>query len=269
MALLQQSWKGNGAAFLGPIHSRGEPPLPFTRSRLNRYGGMSTNVSLCDLMHLPVSFALVTAAFHLLSAAALAVPPGFPEPTQPPLNTPDGSSLSESATARITATASDAWLPYLNPLQVGAVPELPPLGRPERFLPMPNAGLQTRLVIRLSDRRVYVYQGNEVYTSFPVAIGRRGWETPTGRHTVIQMQQNPVWQHPFTGELVPPGADNPLGARWIGFWTDGTNYVGLHGTPNEASVGQSVSHGCVRMYNRDVIRLFELVQIGTPVEVVP
>ena len=60
-----------------------------------------------------------------------------------------------------------------------------------------------------------------------------------------------------------------MGERWIGFWTDGTNYIGFHGTPNEETVGQAASHGCVRMLNRDVLALFEKVGIGTIVVVEP
>ncbi|MFM7425419.1 MAG: L,D-transpeptidase [Elainella sp.] len=147
-----------------------------------------------------------------------------------------------------------------------ATPSLPELGQPDRFLPAPSL---VRLVIKLSDRRVYVYSRDQVKTSFPVAIGREGWETPVGSHQVISMQPDPIWQHPFTGELVPPGRDNPLGSRWIGFWTNGTNVIGFHGTPNPESVGHPASHGCVRMYNQDVVQLFEMVRPGTPVEVIP
>lgn len=125
------------------------------------------------------------------------------------------------------------------------------------------------LVIRLSDRRVYVYQDDQLKTSYPIAIGREGWETPTGIHKVIQKIPNPSWKHPFTGEIIPPGPKNPLGERWIGFWTDGTNYIGFHGTPNEETVGQAASHGCVRMLNQDVLALFEKVGIGTTVVVEP
>ena len=125
------------------------------------------------------------------------------------------------------------------------------------------------LVIKLSDRRVYVYQNDQLKTSYPIAIGREGWETPTGTHKVIQKISNPSWKHPFTGEIIPPGPENPLGERWIGFWTDGTNYIGFHGTPNEETVGQAASHGCVRMLNQDVLALFEKVGIGTTVLVEP
>ncbi|MEB3339330.1 L,D-transpeptidase [Okeania sp.] len=126
---------------------------------------------------------------------------------------------------------------------------------------------KTYLVIKLSDRRVYLYQNNQLKTSYPIAIGREGWETPTGTHKVIQKIANPTWKHPFTGEVVLPGPENPLGVRWIGFWTDGKNYIGFHGTPNEETVGEAVSHGCVRMLNQDVLVLFEKVEIGTTVVV--
>ena len=127
----------------------------------------------------------------------------------------------------------------------------------------------TNLVIKLSDRRVYLYRGNEIKASYPVAIGKAGWETPVGSYKVMEMQRDPVWEHPWTGQLVPPGAKNPLGARWIGFWTDGKNFIGFHGTPQEKLVGQAVSHGCVRMRNQDILALYAQVDIGTPVTVKP
>ena len=126
---------------------------------------------------------------------------------------------------------------------------------------------ETRLTIKLRERRVYVYQGDRVQASFPIAIGRRGWETPTGTFSVIQKIQDPAWEHPWTGEVIPPGPNNPLGVRWIAFWTDGKNFIGFHGTPNERLIGQAVSHGCIRMRNRDVMALYELVKVGTPVTV--
>ncbi len=145
--------------------------------------------------------------------------------------------------------------------------ELPSLGTPEAYLP--PVAPQIALMIDLSDRRVYVYEDGQRRQSYPIAIGREGWETPVGRFQVMQMIRNPAWQHPFNGSIVPPGPNNPLGTRWIGFWTDGRNYIGFHGTPNEESVGRAASHGCIRMLNRDVVELFERVRIGTPVTVVP
>ena len=127
----------------------------------------------------------------------------------------------------------------------------------------------TNLVLKLSDRRVYLYQGNKLTNSYPVAIGKAGWETPVGSYKVMEMQRDPIWQHPWTGKLVPPGAKNPLGARWIGFWTDGKNFIGFHGTPQENLIGQAVSHGCVRMRNQDILALYAQVDVGTPVTVKP
>ena len=127
---------------------------------------------------------------------------------------------------------------------------------------------ETRLLLNLKKRRVFVYQGQKIIASYPVAIGRPGWETPTGQFRVIQMVREPVWEHPFTGQLVPSGKNNPLGARWIGFWTDGANFIGFHGTPQENLIGRAVSHGCVRMRDRDIKALFERVQIGTSVIVI-
>jgi len=126
-----------------------------------------------------------------------------------------------------------------------------------------------RLVIRLGERRVYVYRDDVVEVSYPIAIGKPGWETPVGQHEIINMVESPEWRNPFTGQVIGAGPQNPLGDRWIGFWTDGNNYIGFHGTPNEASVGRAASHGCVRMFNNDVRALFEIVAVGTPVIVEP
>jgi L,D-transpeptidase ErfK/SrfK len=125
------------------------------------------------------------------------------------------------------------------------------------------------LVLSLSDRRVSVYSGDMLIASYEVAVGREGWNTPTGQFNVFQKQTNPAWQHPFTGEIIPPGPENPLGTRWIGFWSDGENSIGFHGTPDESVIGSAVSHGCVRMRNADVLALYEQVGVDTPVTVLP
>lgn len=153
-------------------------------------------------------------------------------------------------------------------------PQVPPLGAPSLYLPAEEIAPEAiadnvRLVIKLRDRRVYVYQNDQVKTSYPIAVGKKGWETPVGTYKVMDMRRNPAWQHPWNGEVIPPGPDNPLGARWIAFWTDGRNFIGFHGTPNEKLVGQAVSHGCIRMRNKDILALYTQVKIGTPVLVEP
>lgn len=82
---------------------------------------------------------------------------------------------------------------------------------------------------------------------------------------------NPAWHVPneswagdLAGRVIPPGSpDNPLIARWLGF-TDG---AGIHGTDDIASLGTAASHGCIRMSIPDVIRLYRLVPVHTPIYV--
>jgi L,D-transpeptidase ErfK/SrfK len=112
---------------------------------------------------------------------------------------------------------------------------------------------------------VLLYQNDRFVTSYPIAIGKPGWETPTGYFQVMQMLKNPTWQNPLQGTIVPPGKENPLGDRWIAFWTDGKNCIGFHGTPNEQTVGTPASHGCIRMKNKDIRELFDRVTVGTTV----
>jgi lipoprotein-anchoring transpeptidase ErfK/SrfK len=130
-----------------------------------------------------------------------------------------------------------------------------------------------------------VFEQDRELRRFPVAVGMPGWETPVGRFEVIEMTANPVWEHPANGRRYPSGPDNPLGSRWIGFYRDckgrsgfngqehlevkGCVTAGFHGTPNRSSVGQAVSHGCVRLFDENARELFDLVRLGTPVDVLP
>lgn len=128
---------------------------------------------------------------------------------------------------------------------------------------------QLKIVVKLSHRQVHLYQNETLLQQFPAAIGQAEWQTPVGAFTVMEMQQQPAWQHPITGKVVHAGPENPLGTRWIGFWSDGSAHVGFHGTNQENLIGQAVSHGCVRMRNQDIETLYSHVQLGTPVIVEP
>ncbi len=129
---------------------------------------------------------------------------------------------------------------------------------------------RTRVVIRLDRRELELYEGETRIHTFPVAIGKDEWETPIGHFTVLDLREDPVWQHPITGEAVSPGPDNPLGSRWVGFAFAPNNFrVGIHGTYAEELVGEAVSHGCVRMRDRDIQTLFAYLSIGTPISVRP
>jgi len=117
--------------------------------------------------------------------------------------------------------------------------------------------------------------GTTPVESFPIAVGRAGHETPTGRFQVEEMIEHPDYQQVDPQdrwrvlEWIPPGPANPLGERWIGFahgdgWT-----VGIHGTPHPQLLGRAVSGGCIRMRNADVIRVYGRVRLGTMVVVHP
>ena len=146
-------------------------------------------------------------------------------------------------------------------------------------------GSGAELVLDRRQRQLMLLEQGVVVARFPVAVGRPGWETPVGQFRVIELVVDPIWVHPVTGLAVAPGADNPLGSRWIGFYRDcqprrgfnadqrrqtqGCVTAGFHGTPNRSSIGRAVSHGCVRLLDEDVRELFERVQLGTPVTVLP
>jgi lipoprotein-anchoring transpeptidase ErfK/SrfK len=127
------------------------------------------------------------------------------------------------------------------------------------------------IVIRRGANRLSLYDGMRLKRAFPVATGQKVYPTPLGRFQVVVKWRNPWWYPPASpwakGEKpVPPGPDNPLGTRWMGISSPG---VGIHGTPNPGSIGYSLSHGCIRMYIRDAEWLFDHVEIGTTVFIVP
>ncbi len=142
---------------------------------------------------------------------------------------------------------------------------------------VPSEYASTYLVLRLKERRLDLMK-NDAATpaaSFPIAVGKPGQETPTGRFQVEEMIEHPDFDKIDPNDRwhvlkrMPPGPENPLGERWIGFahgygWT-----VGIHGTPQPRLLGQAVSGGCIRMRNVDVIRVYESVKVGTPVIVHP
>ncbi|NEQ98716.1 MAG: L,D-transpeptidase [Cyanothece sp. SIO2G6] len=126
-----------------------------------------------------------------------------------------------------------------------------------------------QLVVDLSDRQLTLYEQDTVIYTYPIAVGKTGWETPVGEFVVTDKDPMPTWRHPLTGELVPAGADSPLGTRWIGFWSDGIHQIGFHGTNQAQSIGQAISHGCIRLQNSDIETLYTKVIVGTPILIQP
>jgi hypothetical protein len=126
------------------------------------------------------------------------------------------------------------------------------------------------IVIRRGSNRLFFYRGMRYVRVFGVATGQRVYPTPLGRFRIVVKWKNPWWHPPDSDwargqSPIPPGPGNPLGTRWMGLSARG---VGIHGTPDPASIGYSVSHGCIRMRIPEAEWLFQRVRIGTTVFIV-
>ncbi len=126
------------------------------------------------------------------------------------------------------------------------------------------------IVIRRESKGLFLYDGRRLVRRLGVATGQARYPTPLGTFAVVQKQYHPWWYPPDSDwakglKPVPPGPGNPLGTRWMGLSAWG---VGIHGTPDAASIGYSASHGCIRMRIPDAEWLFGRVRIGTPVVIV-
>ncbi|MGZ8782530.1 MAG: L,D-transpeptidase family protein [Gaiellaceae bacterium] len=133
-----------------------------------------------------------------------------------------------------------------------------------------RASIGDVIVIRRGSNKLNLYDGMKLRRTFGVATGASQYPTPLGRFEVIVKWRNPWWYPPQSdwakdAKPIPPGPGNPLGTRWMGISAPA---VGIHGTPDPASIGYSVSHGCIRMLIPEVEWLFNQVEIGTPVYIV-
>jgi len=164
----------------------------------------------------------------------------------------------------------DHWLPG----------EGTPVVLPTRFV-LPDAPREG-LVLNLAALRLFYYPQPQpgkpaTVITYPIGIGREGWQTPLGRMRITQKIESPTWtvpasvrrEHAKLGDplpaVVPPGPDNPLGA--FAMRLSRPSYL-IHGTNKPYGVGMRISHGCVRLYPEDIARLFPLVPQGTTVRIV-
>ena len=164
----------------------------------------------------------------------------------------------------------DPWLPGEGTLVV----------LPTQFvLPdVPHEGI----ILNIASKRLFYYPPVEdgqpqTVMTYPIGIGRVGWQTPLGSSAVIDKARDPSWyvpasvrrEHEELGDplppVVPPGPDNPLGTRVLKL--DIPGYL-IHGTNQPYGVGMRVSHGCVRLYPENIERLYELVAVGEPVHII-
>ena len=120
-----------------------------------------------------------------------------------------------------------------------------------------------RLIVSIPDRKIVLIEDGQVVKVYPIAVGKKSTPSPNGNFHMASRVVKPAWYQP--GQMVEPGPANPLGTRWMGLGYKG---YGIHGTNMPNSIGKAASHGCIRMRNHDVEELFELVQVGDPVELV-
>ena len=164
----------------------------------------------------------------------------------------------------------DPWLPGKN------TPVLLPT---QYVLPdTPRRGV----ILNIASKRLFYYpaagEGERVQVmTYPIGIGRVGWETPIGDTNVVAKARDPHWYVPWSVQqehkkmgdplppVVPPGPDNPLGSHVLKLEMPG--YL-IHGTNQPYGVGMRVSHGCVRLYPENIELLYSMVDIGEPVSIV-
>ena len=118
-----------------------------------------------------------------------------------------------------------------------------------------------RLVVSIPDRKLAVVENDAVVSVYPVAVGAARTPSPVGTFTIVNRVTNPTYYK--RGKTVAPGAANPVGTRWIGLNQKG---YGIHGTDQPKSIGFAKSHGCIRLRNQDIEKLFERVRPGDVVE---
>ncbi|MBF0609534.1 MAG: L,D-transpeptidase family protein [Magnetococcales bacterium] len=130
------------------------------------------------------------------------------------------------------------------------------------------------LVVNVPEMRLYhKYNGGRTIETYPVGVGREGWETPYISTTIVGKKADPTWyvpksilkEKPHLPAFVPPGPENPLGTHAI-YLASGDYRI--HGTNQPLGVGRRVSHGCMRLYPEDIITLFGHIQVGSKAHLV-
>ena len=155
----------------------------------------------------------------------------------------------------------DPWIP-----EPGIVVHLPT----QHVLPdVPERGL----VVNVPEMQLYDFTRPGETEIFAVAIGDEMDPSLVGEFKIGSKREKPAWhvpksilaERPELPPIVPPGPDNPLGDHWM---TIGTTSYGIHGTNNRWSIGREATHGCLRLYNDDVARLYARTPPGTRLRIV-
>lgn len=150
------------------------------------------------------------------------------------------------------------------PAQVSQpAPAAPPVQEKTAAQEPEKKSQEKKISINLAARSLALFEGTEKIRLYPIGPGKASTPTPVGYYKIRTKDVNPTWTDPTTGRSISSGPDCPLGYRWMEIQG---NY-GIHGTNRPDSIGHYVSNGCIRMHEKDVEALFDLVEIGTPVEI--
>ena len=124
--------------------------------------------------------------------------------------------------------------------------------------------VEKRVAINSASRIMAFYENGVKIAEYPIGLGKVSTPTPVGYFKILTKEINPPWIDPQDPEyIVSSGPENPLGYRWMQILG---NY-GIHGTNRPDSIGGYVSNGCVRMREEDVEKIFDAVEVGTPVDI--
>ena len=153
----------------------------------------------------------------------------------------------------------------------------------ERSVAVPTKPIHPRWTLKTLPKKygTYILVSRETFTlrlykqlklvkTYGIAVGRAGLDTPAGLYDINDKQANPWWHVPnsawagdLAGRVIPPGPDDPIKSRWMGFF----NGAGIHGTSEDWSIGSAASHGCIRMHIWDVEDLYDRVPLHSPIYV--
>lgn len=125
------------------------------------------------------------------------------------------------------------------------------------------------LLVHIGDNKLYLYSDGEIVRQWKVATGQPEYMTPTGVFHVTEKRYLPTWVNPAPTTWgasmpasIPPGPANPLGVRALN-WS--APAIRFHGTSATYSLGYNASHGCVRLSNDEVVELYDMIDVGTPI----
>jgi lipoprotein-anchoring transpeptidase ErfK/SrfK len=127
------------------------------------------------------------------------------------------------------------------------------------------------IIVDISSRRLWLHDRTTVIATHRVAVGMRRYPTPLGTFKVTAKKVNPTWRNPGSKwakgmpKVIKPGRNNPLGTRALYINSPG---IRIHGTAATRSIGTAASHGCIRVANKNIEKLYPMVPVGTPVFIV-